>query len=232
MASVHAFGTGTLRNLLLGTALLTALPAGLHRAVAGDLPGVTATEIKIGNTNAYSGPASAYSTEAKLETAFFKMINEQGGVAGHKIDFVSYDDGYSPPKTVEETRRLIEEDQVALLFNSMGTATNTAIERYVNMKKVPQLLIATGADKWGDYKRFPWTMGYQPSYRARPELASDVLHDERIQLCRCGHDAGGCPEWDRHHHDRLSEGPDRSSVQGRSGNERMACVHGEIHAGR
>jgi branched-chain amino acid transport system substrate-binding protein len=175
MASVHAFGTGTLRNLLLGTALLTALPAGLHRAVAGDLPGVTATEIKIGNTNAYSGPASAYSTEAKLETAFFKMINEQGGVAGHKIDFVSYDDGYSPPKTVEETRRLIEEDQVALLFNSMGTATNTAIERYVNMKKVPQLLIATGADKWGDYKRFPWTMGYQPSYRTEAQIYTKYM---------------------------------------------------------
>src|SRR6185437_14087259 len=118
-------------------------------ADAADLPGVTATEIKIGNTNAYSGPASAYGVIAKLEAAFFKMVNDQGGVAGHKINFISYDDGYSPPKTVEQV-------QVAFLFNTLGTPTNTAIWRYVNMKKVPHLFLATGADKWGDYRHYPW----------------------------------------------------------------------------
>ncbi|HXT78641.1 MAG TPA: ABC transporter substrate-binding protein [Acetobacteraceae bacterium] len=139
-------------------------------ADAADLPGVTATEIKIGNTNAYSGPASAYGVIAKLEAAFFKMVNDQGGVAGHKINFISYDDGYSPPKTVEQVRRLIEQDQVAFLFNTLGTPTNTAIWRYVNMKKVPHLFLATGADKWGDYKHYPWTMGYQPSYRTEAQI--------------------------------------------------------------
>src|ERR1700712_4696462 len=98
------------------------------------------------------------------------MVNDQGGVSGHKINFISYDDAYSPPKTVEQVRRLVEEDQVALLFNPLGTPSNTAIERYMNMKKVPQLLVATGADKWGDYKHFPWTMGYQPSYRTEAEI--------------------------------------------------------------
>src|SRR6185437_5183611 len=139
-------------------------------ADAADLPGVTATEIKIGNTNAYSGPASAYGVIAKLEAAFFKMVNDQGGVAGHKINFISYDYGYSPPKTVEQVRRLIEQDQVAFLFNTLGTPTNTAIWRYVNMKKVPHLFLATGADKWGDYKHYPWTMGYQPSYRTEAQI--------------------------------------------------------------
>src|SRR5580700_1937940 len=127
-------------------------------AAAQDLPGVTATEIKIGNTDAYSGPASSYGVIAKTETAFFQMVNDQGGVAGHKINFISYDDAYSPPKTVEQVRRLIEEDQVALLFNTLGTPSNTAIQRYVNQKKVPHLFISTGADKWGDYQHFPWTM--------------------------------------------------------------------------
>ena len=133
-------------GLILGGLLFGTLPA------AADPPGVTATEIKIGNTDAYSGPASSYGVIAKTEAAFFKMVNDQGGVAGHKIDFISYDDAYSPPKTVEQVRRLIEEDQVALLFNTLGTAPNTAIQRYVNQKKVPHLFISTGADKWGDYQ--------------------------------------------------------------------------------
>ncbi|MEA2741345.1 MAG: branched-chain amino acid transport system substrate-binding protein, partial [Acetobacteraceae bacterium] len=133
-----------------------AIGAGPARA---DEPGVTATEIKIGNTNAYSGPASSYGIIAKTESAFFQMVNDQGGVAGHKINFISYDDAYSPPKTVEQVRRLIEEDQVAFLFQTLGTPTNTAIQRYVNQKKVPHLFISTGADKWGDYQHFPWTMG-------------------------------------------------------------------------
>jgi branched-chain amino acid transport system substrate-binding protein len=113
-------------------------------AMAAD-PGVSATEIKIGNTMPYSGPVSSYSPIGKLETAFFNMVNEQGGVAGHKINFISLDDGYSPPKTVEQVRRLVEEDQVAFLFNTLGTPTNSAIVRYVNQKKVPHLFVATGA---------------------------------------------------------------------------------------
>src|SRR5580658_3415205 len=143
---------------------------GWSTAQAQNTPGVTATEIKIGNTDAYSGPASAYGVIAKLETAFFKMVNDQGGVAGHKINFISYDDGYSPPKTVEQVRRLIEEDQVDFLFNTLGTPTNSAIHRYVNQKKVPHLFISTGADKWGDYEHFPWTMGFQPSYRTEAQI--------------------------------------------------------------
>jgi branched-chain amino acid transport system substrate-binding protein len=165
----------TLAYAARGALIATLLAGGSIRAVAADLPGVTATEIKIGNTDAYSGPASAYGVIAKGETAFFKMVNDQGGVAGHKINFISYDDGYSPPKTVEQVRRLVEEDQVALLFNTLGTPTNTAIQRYVNLKKVPHLFISTGADKWGDYKHFPWTMGFQPSYRTEAQIYTKYL---------------------------------------------------------
>src|SRR6202048_5092720 len=155
------------KGSLLATVLFALAAA--TAAVADDTPGVTATEIKIGNTDAYSGPASAYSVIAKLETAFFKMVNDQGGVAGRKINFISLDDGYSPPKTVEQIRRLIEEDQVALLFNTLGTPTNSAIQRYVNEKKVPHLFISAGADKFGDYQRFPWTMRFQPSFRTEAQ---------------------------------------------------------------
>ena len=126
-----------------------------RRATAADTPGVTATEIKIGNTVPYSGPASAYGVIGKLESAFFGMVNEQGGVAGHKINFISLDDGYSPPKTVEQIRRLVEQEQVAFIFDTLGTPTNTAIVRYMNQKKVPHLFVSTGADKWGDYKQTP-----------------------------------------------------------------------------
>jgi branched-chain amino acid transport system substrate-binding protein len=164
---------------LLGALLLTVLAAGVLPASADDLPGVTATEIKIGNTDAYSGPASSYSAIAKTETAFFKMVNDQGGVAGHMINFISYDDAYSPPKTVEQVRRLIEEDKVALLFNTLGTPSNTAIQRYVNQKKVPHLFISTGADKWGDYQHFPWTMGYQPSYRTEAQIYTKYMQAQK-----------------------------------------------------
>jgi len=161
---------------VLAGALLMGLATGSGRpAAAADTPGVTATEIKIGNTDAYSGPASAYGVIARLETAFFQMVNDQGGVAGHKINFISYDDAYSPPKTVEQVRRLVEEDQVALLFNTLGTPTNSAIQRYVNQKKVPHLFISTGADKWGDYQHFPWTMGYQPSYRTEAQIYTKYM---------------------------------------------------------
>src|SRR5271166_1164780 len=138
-------------------------------------PGVIATEIKIGNTMPYSGPVSSYSPIGKLETAFFNMVNEQGGVAGHKIDFISLDDGYSPPKTVEQVRRLIEEDQVAFLFNTLGTPTNSAIVRYVNQKKVPHLFVATGAAKWGDEKQYPWTTGFQPDYRTEAQIYAKYI---------------------------------------------------------
>ena len=178
MLMTHDTAGSGIRNLVravLGGLLVTALAGGVLPASAEDLPGVTATEIKIGNTDAYSGPASSYSLIAKTEAAFFKMVNDKGGVAGHTIDFISYDDAYSPPKTVEQVRRLIEEDKVALLFNTLGTPSNTAIQRYVNQKKVPHLFISTGADKWGDYQHFPWTMGYQPSYRTEAQIYTKYM---------------------------------------------------------
>ena len=163
------------RRGVAGALFVMGLLAGSLPALADEQPGVTATELKIGNTNAYSGPASAYGVIAKTEAAFFKMVNDQGGVGGRKINFISYDDAYSPPKTVEMVRKLIEEDQVAFLFNTLGTPTNTAIQRYVNQKKVPHLFISTGADKWGDYQHFPWTMGYQPSYRTEAQIYTKYL---------------------------------------------------------
>ena len=129
-------------------------------------PGVTDTEIKIGNTGPYSGPASSYGTIGKAEAAYFRMLNDQGGVNGRKISFISYDDGYSPPKTVERVRKLVEEDGVLLMLAPLGTPTNSAIQRYLNQKKVPQLFVATGATKWNDPKHFPWTMGWQPNYQS------------------------------------------------------------------
>lgn len=158
------------RRPLLGGMLAAATVALSGTRVRAATPGVTATEIKIGNTEAYSGPASAYGMIGKTESAFFKMINDQGGVNGRKINFISYDDGYSPPRTVEQVRKLVEQDEVACLFNNLGTPTNTAIEKYVNAKKVPHLFLATGANKWGDYKRYPWTIGFQPSYRTEAEI--------------------------------------------------------------
>ena len=126
--------------------------------------GATDTEIKIGNTNPYSGNASGYGTIGKTIDAFFKMINDQGGINGRKINFISYDDGYSPPRTVEMVRKLVEEDKVLFTFNTLGTPPNSAIHKYMNQKQVPQLFVATGASKWGDPKNFPWTMGFQPDY--------------------------------------------------------------------
>lgn len=157
------------RRAILGAGL--AAPALLSRsAEAANLPGVTATELKIGNTIAYSGPASSYGVIGRLETAFWTMVNAQGGVGGRKINFISLDDGYSPPKTVEQVRRLIEEEKVAFLFNNLGTPTNSAIVRYVNHKKVPHLFLATGASKWADYHKYPWTLGFQPNYRTEAQI--------------------------------------------------------------
>jgi branched-chain amino acid transport system substrate-binding protein len=148
-------------------------------ATAADTPGVTATEIKIGNTVPYSGPASSYGVLGKLESAFFGMVNEQGGVAGHKINFISLDDNYSPPKTVEQIRRLVEEEKVAFTFATLGTPTNSAIVRYMNQKKVPHLFLATGADKWGNYKDTPWTIGWQPSYRTEAQIYTKYILQQK-----------------------------------------------------
>jgi branched-chain amino acid transport system substrate-binding protein len=128
-------------------------------------PGASDTEIRIGNTNPYSGPASAYGTIGKAIAAYFRMVNEQGGVNGRKVNFISYDDGYSPPKTVEMVRKLVEQDQVLFVFQTLGTPSNTAIHKYMNARKVPQLHVATGATKWNDPKNYPWTMGWQPNYQ-------------------------------------------------------------------
>jgi branched-chain amino acid transport system substrate-binding protein len=128
-------------------------------------PGVTDKEIKIGNTNPYSGPASAYGTIGRTIKAYFDKINAAGGINGRMIKFVTLDDGYSPPKTVEQTRKLVEREKVLFIFQGLGTPTNSAIHRYMNKKKVPQLFVATGATKWGQPKKFPWTMGWQPNYQ-------------------------------------------------------------------
>ena len=133
-------------------------------------PGVTNTSIKIGNIMPYSGPASAYGVIGTAEAAYFRKINDEGGINGRKIDFVSYDDSYSPPKTVEQARKLVEDDNVLLIFNSLGTPTNTAIQKYMNEEKVPQLFVATGATKWSDPKEYPWTMGWQPSYQTEAHI--------------------------------------------------------------
>jgi ABC-type branched-subunit amino acid transport system substrate-binding protein len=145
------------------TLLLMAVPAVAQKKY--DI-GVSDTEIKIGQTMPYSGPASAYGTIGRAEAAYFQMVNDQGGINGRKIALISLDDGYSPAKTVEQIRRLVEQDQVLLIYQSLGTPTNTAIQRYLNAQKVPQLFVATGATKWGDPKNYPWTMGWQPSYHA------------------------------------------------------------------
>ncbi len=137
--------------------------------------GATDTQIKIGNIVPYSGPASAYGTIGKVEAAYFKMINDEGGINGRKINFISYDDGYSPPKTVEQARKLVEGDQVLLIFSSLGTPTNTAIHQYMNEKKVPQLFVATGATKWNDPKDFPWTMGWGPNYQTEGRIYAKYI---------------------------------------------------------
>ncbi len=127
--------------------------------------GASDTEIRIGNTNPYSGPASAYGAIGKSIAAYFRMVNEQGGINGRKLNFITYDDGYSPPRTVEMVRKLVEQDQVLFVFQTLGTPSNTAIHKYMNAKKVPQLFVATGATKWNDPKHFPWTIGWQPNYQ-------------------------------------------------------------------
>src|ERR1700709_26943 len=141
--------------------------------------GASDTEIKIGNIMPYSGPASAYGVIGKTEEAYFKMINDNGGIKGRKITFVTYDDGYSPPKAVEQVRKLVESDEVLLVFNPLGTPSNTAIQKYLNSKKVPQLFVATGATKWNDPKDFPWTMGWQPNYQSETQIYAKYILKEK-----------------------------------------------------
>jgi branched-chain amino acid transport system substrate-binding protein len=141
--------------------------------------GATDTEIKIGNIMPYSGPASAYGVIGKTEAAYFNKINAEGGINGRKITFISYDDGYSPPKAVEQARKLVESDEVLVVFNPLGTPSNSAIQKYLNAKKVPQLFVATGASKWNDPKDFPWTMGWQPSYQSEAHIYAKYLLREK-----------------------------------------------------
>jgi ABC-type branched-subunit amino acid transport system substrate-binding protein len=141
--------------------------------------GASDTEIKIGNIMPYSGPASAYGVEGKTEAAYFNMINAEGGINGRKIRFISYDDAYSPPKTVEQARKLVESDEVLLIFNPLGTASNSAIQKYMNEKKVPQLFVASGATKWNDPKQFPWTMGWAPNYQSEGRIYAKYILKER-----------------------------------------------------
>nr|WP_245287480.1 ABC transporter substrate-binding protein [Bradyrhizobium elkanii] len=141
--------------------------------------GATDTEIKIGNIVPYSGPASAYGSVGKAMAALFKKVNDEGGINGRKINFISYDDAYSPPKTVEQARKLVESDEVLLVVGTLGTAPNTAIQKYLNSKKVPQLFVATGATKWNEPKTFPWTMGWLPSYQSEARIYAKYLMKEK-----------------------------------------------------
>ncbi len=165
MAALHrrALLAGT------GTAAITAL-AGVRLSHAEDTPGVTATEIRIGSTTSLSGPVSALGVQARCQEAYFRMLNEQGGIAGHQIKYIYYDDAFNPAKTVEQTRRLIEGDNVAFLFNMLGTAPNSAVVKYINAAKVPHLFLSVNGDKWGDYQTYPWTMGFAPSARIEAQV--------------------------------------------------------------
>jgi branched-chain amino acid transport system substrate-binding protein len=157
---------------LLAGAALAAAPAAAQKKYD---PGASDTEIKVGNTNPYSGPASAYGVIGKTIAAYLNKVNAEGGINGRKINFISYDDGYSPPKTVEQIRKLVESDEVLLTFQTLGTPPNTAIQKYMNAKKVPQLFVATGATKWNDPKNFPWTIGWQPNYQSEGHIYAQYL---------------------------------------------------------
>jgi len=166
-------------HLLAATTVAVALSASSAYAQKKYDTGATDTEITIGNIMPYSGPASAYGVIGKTEAAYFKMINDAGGINGRKINFISYDDGYSPPKTVEQARKLVESDDVLFIFNPLGTPPNSAIHKYMNAKKVPQLFVATGATKWNDAKDFPWTMGWQPSYQSEARIYAKYILKEK-----------------------------------------------------
>jgi len=160
------------RRAVLTTSLASAAAASLQGSRAN---AAAKAPVKIGNTMPYSGPASSYGVIGRTESAFFKMVNEHGGVDGRMIDFISLDDGYSPPKTVEQIRRLVEEDHVAFTFQTLGTPTNSAIAQYMNHHKIPQLFVGSGASKWSDYKKYPWTMGWQPNYRTEAQIYTKYM---------------------------------------------------------
>ena len=162
------------RSIALAVVLALGLALAAPPALA-QTPGVTATEVKLGNTNPYSGNASAYGTIGRAIGAYMKKVNEEGGINGRKINYITYDDGYSPPKTVEMVRKLVEQDEVAALFQTLGTPTNSAIHKYMNQKKVPQVFVATGATKWNDPKNFPWTMGWQPNYQTEGKIYAQYV---------------------------------------------------------
>jgi branched-chain amino acid transport system substrate-binding protein len=203
------------KNQLWLIACITCISASTASAEQKYDPGASDSEIKIGQTMPYSGPASAYGTIGKAEAAYFRMINEQGGINGRKINFISLDDGYSPPKTVEQTRRLVEEEQVLLIFQSLGTAMNTAIQKYLNAKKVPQLFVATGATKWGDPERFPWTMGWQPNYQTETHIYAKYLsqnkRDAKIAVLYQNDDYG--KDYLKGLHDGLGQQADKMIVK-------------------
>jgi branched-chain amino acid transport system substrate-binding protein len=172
--------SATIRSAAFWAALMTfAATNGSALAQKKYDAGATDTEIRIGHIVPYSGPASAYGVIGKTEEAYFKMVNDNGGINGRKIKFTSYDDAYSPPKAVEQVRKLVESDEVLLVFNPLGTPSNTAIQKYLNAKKVPQLFVATGATKWNDPKHFPWTIGWQPSYQSEALIYAKYLMKEK-----------------------------------------------------
>src|SRR5689334_12951240 len=173
-AGIHSMNNKKLQMAAAAAAFSLLLTQGALAQKKYDT-GASDTEIKIGNVEAYSGPASAYGIIGKTEEAYFKMINDQGGINGRKIKFISYDDGYSPPKAVEQARKLVENDEVLLVFGPLGTPSNSAIQKYLNAKSVPQLFVATGATKFGDPKEFPWTMGWQPAYQSESRVYAKHL---------------------------------------------------------
>ena len=162
---------------VLGLTACIAMPAALAEKKYG--PGASDTEIRIGSTNPYSGPASAYGTIGRAEAAYFKMINDQGGINGRKINFMSLDDGYSPPRTVEQVRKLVEQEEVLFLAGTLGTPPNSAIHKYVNAKGIPHIFVNTGATKWGDPKNFPWTMGFNLNYQAEGHIYAKYILDNK-----------------------------------------------------
>src|SRR5947209_11191121 len=163
---------GIILGSILACVLLGTCPAAAQKKYD---PGVSDTEIKLGNIMPYSGPLSAYALIGRTQDAFFKRLNAEGGINGRKINFVSYDDSFSPAKTVEQARKLVESDEVLLIFQSLGTPTNNAIQKYLNDRKVPQLFVATGATKFGDPKNFPWTMGWQPNYQSEGRIFAQYI---------------------------------------------------------
>jgi ABC-type branched-subunit amino acid transport system substrate-binding protein len=182
------------RSLMAVTALVAAMIATAAQAQKKYDPGASDTEIKIGNIMPYSGPASSYGVIGKTEEAFFKMINDQGGINGRKINFITYDDAYSPPKAIEQARKLVESDEVLLIFQPLGTPSNSAIMKYMNAKKVPQLFVASGGTKFGDPANFPWTMGFQPNYQSEGRIYAEYIVDHfpnsRIAVLWQNDDAG------------------------------------------